>query len=686
MSETQNVVDKVNTEQNWRIDVDGDGIAWLAFDKAASGTNVLSAQVMAELDERLGEIEKARPKAMVLFSAKQSGFIAGADIKEFTQLDEEQAAYELTRQGQKILDRLAALPYPTIALINGFALGGGLELAMACRYRIVTDDDEARLGLPEVKLGLHPGFGGTVRSVQLMGVLPAMDLMLSGRGLRPKQALRAGLVDQMVPARHLRRAASAMALNPPKPQRPALKHRLMASAAARPLVASLLEKQVSKRARREHYPSPFAMIELWKNHGGDELALQQDAEAHSFAKMFVTPAARNLIRVFLLQDRLKGLGRGARFECQHVHVIGAGVMGGDIAAWCALRGLNVTLQDREAKYIAPAIKRAHQLFVRKLRVPRLVQAASDRLLPDVDGLGVARADVVIEAIFENVEAKQALYQSLEPRMKESAVLATNTSSLKLETLSPALSNPARLIGLHFFNPVAKMPLLEVIHAANTSESEVQKGLAFARRIGRLPLPCASAPGFVVNRVLMPYMLEAVKIAEEGVPLPAIDAAAEAFGMPMGPVELADTVGLDIAFHVANVFAKEFGLVVPEKLKQMVDSKKLGRKTGSGFYEYSKGKPVKKLDSDYKPPADLTDRLMMPMLNEAVACLREGVVEDADLLDAGVIFGTGFAPFRGGPINYARDRGVDDVVRTLEELRDRYGDRFAPDEGWSALQG
>ncbi len=671
-------------EKNWFIQVDDEGIAWLTFDRQGSGTNVLSAHVMLELEARLKELEQSRPRAVVVASAKQSGFIAGADIKEFIQLEDKDAAFEITRKGQKIFDRLENLTCPTIALINGFALGGGLELAMACRYRIMTDDSRASVGLPEVKLGLHPGFGGTVRSVQLMGVLGAMDLMLSGRGLRPRQARKAGLVDMIVPSRHLRRAATQMALKPPKPRKLGLKDKLLNSAPARGLVATMLEKQVAKRARREHYPSPYAMIDLWKEHGGDSLQQQFEAEARSFSEVFVTPTARNLIRVFLLQDQLKGLGRGAKFNCQHVHVVGAGVMGGDIAAWCALRGLTVTLQDREAKFIAPAIKRANQLFQRKLREPRLVQAASDRLLADVNGDGVPRADVVIEAIFENVEAKQALYQALEPRMKKDAVLATNTSSLKLEILSPALKDPGRLIGLHFFNPVAKMPLVEVIAADNSRDEEIAKGLAFARRIDRLPLPCASAPGFVVNRVLMPYMLEAVKIAEEGVPLAAIDEAAEAFGMPMGPVELADTVGLDIAYHVAGVFAEAFGLDVPDKLKEMVDNKRLGRKTGGGFYDYSKGKPVKKLDDNYEPPSDLQDRLMMPMLNEAVACLREQVVTDRDLLDAGVIFGTGFAPFRGGPLHYARSRGVDEVVATLRELQERYGDRFQPDEGWTGL--
>lgn len=685
MTGLENMVEDSESEINWHIRVDDEGIAWLTFDRAGSGTNVLSGHVMLELEARISELEKSRPRAVVVNSAKKSGFIAGADIKEFMQLADKDAAFEVTRKGQQIFDKLGALPCPTIALLNGFALGGGLELAMACRYRILTDDVRAQVGLPEVKLGLHPGFGGTVRAVQLMGVLAAMDLMLSGRGLRPRQALKAGLVDQIVPARHLERAAIQMAMKPPKPNRRSFKDKLMSSAPVRPLIAAMLEKQVAKRARRDHYPSPYAMIDLWREHGGKDLQSQFEAEARSFAEMFVTPTARNLIRVFLLQDRLKGLGKDAKFKIQNVHVVGAGVMGGDIAAWCALRGLNVTLQDREAKYIAPAMKRARKLFERKLRDPRLVREASDRLLADVNGDGVPKADVVIEAIFENTEAKQALYKSLEPRMKKDAILATNTSSLKLETLSPALSDPGRLIGLHFFNPVAKMPLLEVIAATNSRPQEIDKGMAFARRIDRLPLPCSSAPGFVVNRVLMPYMLEAVKIAEEGVPLAAIDQAAEAFGMPMGPVELADTVGLDIAYHVAQVFAEAFGLEVPEKLKTMVESKQLGRKTGKGFYEYSKGKPVKKLDDNYEPPSDIRDRLMMPMLNEAVACLREQVVEDPDLLDAGVIFGTGFAPFRGGPINYARSRGIDEVVATLSELQASYGDRFAPDAGWNDLK-
>src|SRR5690606_5366922 len=347
-------------------------------------------------------------------------------------------------------------------------------------------------------------------------------------------------------------------------------------------------------------------------------------------------------------------------------------------AWCALRGMTVSLQDREPKFIAPVIKRARKLYEKKLRDPRLVQAALDRLMPDVEGRGVAHADVVIEAIFEDADAKKALFRTLEPQMKPDAVLATNTSSIRLEDLQDALDRPARLIGLHFFNPVAMMPLVEIIHTPDTPRAEIDKGIAFARKIDKLPLPCLSSPGFVVNRVLMPYMMEALLAGEDGVPLATIDKAAKRFGMPMGPVELADTVGLDVALHVARILGAAYGVPVPDRLVEMVDKKRLGRKTGRGFYDWKDGKAVKPAAKEERVPQDLADRLLLPMVNEAVAVWRDGVVKDLDLLDAGVIFGTGFAPFRGGPIHFARARGIADVVATLKRLEERYGERFAPD--------
>lgn len=674
-----------DTRKHWNLRRDEDGIAWLCFDKADASANVLSREVMVELNDQLAALEKNLPKAVVITSGKASGFIAGADIKEFTGLKDSEQAYEMVRGGQQVLDRLEALKCPTIALINGFALGGGLELALACRYRILNDDPKTVIGLPEVKLGIHPGFGGTVRSIQLAGPLKAMDMMLTGKNVRPKQARAMGLVDQVVPARHLERAARMMALNPPKPRQLPLKERLMNLGPARNLLAGVLEKQVAKKARRDHYPAPYAIIELWKRYG-DKPALMMEKEARSIAELFCTDTSRNLVRVFLLQDKLKALGGKTRHAFRHVHVVGAGVMGGDIAAWCALRGMTVTLQDREPKFIAPVIKRARKLYEKKLRDPRLVQAALDRLMPDVEGRGVNGADVVIEAIFEDAEAKKALFRSLEPRMKPDAVLATNTSSIRLEDLQDALDKPGRLIGLHFFNPVAMMPLVEVIHTPDTPQTEIDKGIAFARKIDKLPLPCLSSPGFVVNRVLMPYMMEALLAGEDGVPMPLIDEAAKRFGMPMGPVELADTVGLDVALHVAKILGAAYGIPVPDRLVEMVEKKRLGRKTGRGFYEWKDGKAQKPAVKDAKAPQDLADRLVLPMVNEAVAVWRDGVVSDLDLLDAGVIFGTGFAPFRGGPVNFARARGVADVVETLKRLEERYGERFAPDQGWKDIAG
>ncbi|MFK8018091.1 MAG: 3-hydroxyacyl-CoA dehydrogenase NAD-binding domain-containing protein [Gammaproteobacteria bacterium] len=674
----------MDTSINWHLETDDNNVAWLGLDKVDATANVLSSHVMAELNDRLADLEAGTPKAVIVHSMKKTGFIAGADVTEFTALTGEDQAYELVRAGQKVFDRLEALSMPTIALINGFALGGGLELALACDYRIVVDEDSARLGLPEVQLGIHPGFGGTVRSTRLVGPQAALDMMLTGRGLRPRAAKKIGLVDQVVARRHLRRAALQMALSPPKKRKPGAKGKAMNSGVMRPLIARMSEKQVAKKARKDHYPAPYAIIDLWKEYAWD-WSLMYDKEARSIARLMCTPTSRNLVRVFLLQDRLKAQAADKTFKPSHVHVIGAGVMGGDIAAWCAVRGFSVTLQDREPKYIGPAIERAHALFKKKLRRPHLIQGAADRLMPDVAGNGVDDADVVIEAIFENTEAKQALYRSLEPRMKTHAILATNTSSIRLEELATVLDRPERLIGLHFFNPVAKMPLVEVIYGDQTDRNEAAKGVQFARRISRLPLPCRSAPGFVVNRILFPYMIEAMRIGTEGVPLAVIDRAAEQFGMPMGPVELADTVGLDVCLHVANVFAREFGMEIPDRLSQMVERKDLGKKTGRGFYDWKKGKAVKPKASNDAIAEDLTDRLLLPFVNEAAACLREGIVEDADLLDGGVIFGTGFAPFRGGPIQYARDRGIDNLVTRLNDLAGRYGERFAPDAYWSHLQ-
>jgi len=672
----------MNTHRgHWQLDMDAEGIAWLVLDRQDASTNSLGRAVMEELDARLAELERARPGAVVLISGKDNGFVAGADISEFTSLTDEAQAYALVRGGQQVLDRLAALPCPTVAALHGFALGGGLELALACRYRVAVDDERLALGLPEVMLGIHPGFGGTVRAPRLIGAPAALDLMLTGRTLRGARALKLGLVDRLVPPAGLRQAARELALAPPRPQRPAFGLRLLALPVVRSFVARRVRGQVRRRARPDHYPAPFAIIDLWQAQGAGG-AEAFAAEARSIAKLFLTPASRNLVRVFFLQDRLKALGGRSPQAFERVHVVGAGLMGGDIAAWCAYRGLEVTLQDRDEQTVSAALERARAFFDKRCRRPGQAAECTARLRADVGATGVAGADLVIEAIFEDAAAKRALYGQLEPRMKPGALLATNTSSLMLESLATGLERPSRLVGLHFFNPVARMMLVEIVRGPATDPEAARAAAAFARRLDRLPLPCASAPGFVVNRVLMPYMTEAMFAAAEGVPLATIDRAATDFGMPMGPAELADTVGLDVALHVGRILSEAFGRTLPEGLETLVAAGRLGRKSGHGLYEWRDGKPLKDAAGD--PPPDLQDRLLLQYLNEAVACLREGVVEDPDLLDAGMIFGTGFAPFRGGPIHYARQRGATAIVARMEELERVHGGRFRPDPGWRSL--
>ena len=668
--------------RHWSLTVDADRVAWLTLDRADAAANSLSREVLEALDARLTELEGQAPRGLVIASAK-AGFIAGADVREFAQVRTPEEALPFVRAAHAILERLERLPCPTIAAINGYCLGGGLELALACRHRVCVDDPKTVLGFPEVMLGIHPGFGGTVRSVRLIGVTAAMDLMLTGRNIRPDKALALGLVDRLAPAAELRAVARSMALDPPTRRSAPLPQRLLSWAPVRGLVAPKILAQVARRARREHYPAPYAIVELWRRHGANPRT-GYDAEARSVAELVCTPTSRNLVRVFFLQERLKGQGSTDFPKPAKVHVVGAGVMGGDIAAWCALRGYRVTLQDRALELIQPALERARGYFEKRARGPGEADETMARLAADVEGHGAAEADMVIEAIFEDADAKRALYARLEPRLRERAVLATNTSSIVLEKLATGLADPGRLVGLHFFNPVAQMPLVEVIASEGTHAHIQAAALAFTRGIDKLPLPCRSAPGFLVNRVLMPYLSEAMLAARDGVPLAVIDRAAEEFGMPMGPIELADTVGLDVCLHVGRILAQAFGRPGPESVAPLVEARKLGRKSGEGLYVWRDGKAVKPPAASSAVPEDLTDRLMLPMLNEAIAILRERVVADADLIDAGVIFGAGFAPFRGGPLRYARERGVDNVLARLAVLEARYGERFRPDAGWVAF--
>lgn len=632
--------------KHWTLEYEQGGIAVATLDRAGESANALSADVMAELGELLDGLDRQPPKGLIFRSAKPAGFIAGADIDEFSQLDTPARGRALVARGWELFNRLAAVPYPTLALVRGHCLGGGLELALACRYLLAVDEPGTRLGLPEVMLGIFPGWGGMLRLPQRVGAGAALDLMLTGRTVDAQRARKMGLADDAVPPRVMDAAARQLLLSG-QPRRPLPLLQRVLGGPLKGVVANRARQQVAKKARPEHYPAPYAIIELWQKHGGNALAAPEIVD-----RIIASPTARNLLRVFRLQERLKGFGRDGDFRAQRVHVIGAGVMGGDIAAWCALRGLRVTLQDQEIGRIAPAIQRAAKLFARKLRDPLLARAAFDRLIPDPEGQGVAHADVVIEAIFENLDAKHALFRQLEPRLKPGAVLASNTSSLKLEDLRTVLQRPERLVGIHFFNPVAMMPLVEVVAAEGADPAALQAACAFVRQIDKLPLPVRSAPGFLVNAVLAPYMLAALRAVDDGMAPETVDAALLAFGMPMGPVELVDAVGLDVALAAGKQLAD--GAEAPRCLAERVAAGQLGKKSGSGFYDWSSGKPAKAAAGAV--PGGLAEKLVRPLVDRTQALVDAGIVADADLADAGVIFGTGFAPFTGGPLNHRRTGG------------------------------
>ncbi len=620
---------------------DPQGIAWVTLDCADSAVNRLSGEALAELNRVLDHFQSAPPAAMVIRSGKAAGFIAGADIDEFSQLNDAATASRFVERGWTAFNRLAAVSWPTLALIQGHCMGGGLELALACRYRIVVDQPDTRLSLPEVMLGIFPGWGGMLRLPRRVGAPLALDMMLTGRALSARRAALAGLADLCVPPRLAERSAACHVLSNQPVRGPRGKDAWLSHPVLRPLLLRQARKTLEKRDPQGHYPAPRAILDIWAHHGGNALAAPGLIDG-----IVRSDTARNLLRVFRMQERLKSFGKaGDRAPVRHVHVVGAGVMGGDIAAWCALKGLTVTLQDTDRARIAQAIGRAQALYARKIQPAREARLTADRLIPDPDGQGAARADLVIEAISENLDAKRGLYAALEPRLKDGALLATNTSSLSLQDLGRDLARPERLVGIHFFNPVAKMPLVEVVAAEATDPQAQAAACAFVGRIGKLPLPVQSVPGFLVNAVLAPYMLEAMRCVDEGLRPETIDVAMKAFGMPMGPIELIDTVGLDIARDAGAQLTG--GAEPPACLARHLDRNELGRKSGQGFYRWREGKPVRAKAG--AAPAGLASRLLQPLIDATRRQLAAGVVTDSELANAGVIFGTGYAPYTGGPM-------------------------------------
>lgn len=697
--------------RHWRSTLQGGDILWLWFDKnraSHESTNTIGREELEELDEILRSAEASRPAALVIQSGKAGGFCAGADIGQFTDTSPKDMEVML-REGHAVLDRLEQLPFPTIAVLHGHVLGGGLELALACDLRIGLGD-KLQTGFPEIMLGLHPGLGGTFRLTQLIDPVQAMTLMLTGKSVYGSRNKKAGLVDEFIEPRHLAAAVQAALAGKMRSKRRgrSLRARLMASAPGRKLAASQMRKQSASRAAKQDYPAPYALIDLWESYGGS-LRKMQEQEMKSFASLMQTDTAQNLIRVFFLQQGLKQKERDAA-TLDRVHVIGAGAMGGDIAAWCAMQGYRVTLSDQSPDPVGRAVASLRQLCGDKHKSAMETREALDRLMPDIDNRGVEAADLIIEAIPENLEIKQGLYKELEPRMKAGALLASNTSSIPLDKLASVLNDPSRLLGLHFFNPVSHMQIVEVVSHDKTSDVNRRTAMSFATEIGKLPVAVKSYPGFLVNRALTPYLQEAITMLDEGIDKNVIDGVARRFGMPMGPVELADQVGLDICLSVADLLRESLDQAtspIPDWVTKLVEEGKLGKKSGQGFYSWKAGKAQKDrdkfrayLDAAARKAADgtgseqqrpivpsideITDRLILPMLNACVECFHEGVIEDLEQLDGAIIFATGFAPFRGGPIHYARHRGVSTVVARLEALAERHGDRFRPNPGWKGI--
>jgi 3-hydroxyacyl-CoA dehydrogenase/enoyl-CoA hydratase/3-hydroxybutyryl-CoA epimerase len=680
---TGEVRDDTSPWKHWSMRTDADGIAWLLFDKKDASANTLDDETLTELDAVLDKLERDRPRGLVIRSAKPGGFVAGADIAQFRRITDVAQIEALLTRGHGVLDRLDRLPLPTVAVIDGYCLGGGLELALACDKRIAIDD--ASFGFPEILLGLHPGLGGTLRLPHLISPVQAMTMMLTGKTERARRAKSLGLVDAVTQERHVRAAVKAAVSGELKPHQQGMLDRLLDIGPARSLLASRMRSEAAKRAPKKDYPAPYALIDLWVTHGGDRQAMQK-AEIASFARLLVSETSRNLVRVFFLRDKLKGLAKG-RWDGRRIHVIGAGAMGGDIAAWCAWHGFTVSLADMKPEPLAGAIKRAAELYGKIGRDDRRkVRDALDRLIPDLKGEGAASADLIIEAVPENLGLKQKVFAGIEPKMKPGAILATNTSSIPLEQLREGLQRPERLVGVHFFNPVSRMQLVEVVSHDKVLDDVLADARAFLGRIDRLPAPVKSSPGFLVNRALTPYMLEAMVMLDEGIKKETIDKAAEDFGMPMGPIELADQVGLDICLHVAEMLKSSNPDLPnpPQWLKDKVAKGELGKKTGKGLYDWKDDHAVKSHEASALPP-EMTDRLILPMLNVCMACLREGVVADEEIVDGAMIFATGFAPFRGGPMHYARTRGAADVRDTLARLAAKYGPRFRPDAGWDGLK-
>lgn len=689
------------------LELDGDGVAWLIFDRPESRVNLLTTAVMEWLDGLLAEIEEAvrigRAKALVVRSGKPGTFIAGADISEIEEITDPREAEVKSREGQRIFRRLEQLPIPSIAVIDGACMGGGTELALACSYRLATDRPETRIALPEVRLGIIPGFGGTTRLPRLIGPRAAVELIVSGKSVTGSRALQLGLVDELIPGAGYEDRVRRFAWERidrgrmRRPRRRRLLDRFLEDTAPG---RALLFRQARKEVLRQtggHYPAPLAAIETIATSLPLPLDEAFEREAHVTGRLVATEVSKNLIHVFnLMEGAKKAIPPAEPRKVDQVGVLGAGVMGGGIAQIMAYRGIPVRLKDIRADAIGAGMRHARQVFDRAVRRKRLTPLQAEqgmqRISPTLDYSGFGAVDLAVEAVIERREVKEAVLREVEEVASRDAILASNTSTISISEMQHALEAPERFCGMHFFNPVDRMPLVEIVRGAATSDETLATVFSLALRIGKTPVVVNDGPGFLVNRLLAPYLNEAGWLLAEGASIEAVDRALKEFGMPMGPFRLLDEVGLDISRNASAILYEAFGdrMCPAEPLLGLADSDRLGRKGGKGFYRYEGGREKGVDDSIYAElgdsvpgerrefePESIRERTILVMINEAARALEEGIVDNPGAVDLAMITGTGFPPFRGGLLRYADTIGTPKLLERLLHLEQEHGVRFQP---------
>ncbi len=697
-----------------------DGLAFLILDRPAERVNTLNAPIVAVMEILLDQAAHDKNvRGLIVTSAKPGSFIAGADVREIEALRSVQEAESASRKGQRLFDALERLPFPVVAAINGTCLGGGTELALACHYRVAADDPRTEIGLPEVRLGIVPGWGGTQRLPRRIGLAPALDIILAGKSLNAKRALKAGLVDAVAPPEYLLEAAERMvwaaAAGEIRPRRRLSDHPLARYNPVRratiALYAHLARKRLRGRLNESHYPAPFRALDA-VTHGlkhGMEEGLREEMMA--LGQLAVSATCRNLVSLFFLQQAARkspGIpdGPARPREVSAAAVLGAGVMGGGIAQAVARAGIPVRLKDIQPEALKHGIHTAWELNRADLRKKKITKREFDRRMvliqPTLDYSGIRRADVVIEAVVESLEVKRKVIREIEAATPDGTVFATNTSSLPIREIAAGATRPQDVVGMHFFNPVHRMPLVEVVRGAATSPEAVTTIVALAKRMGKTPVVVGDAPGFLVNRVLMTYLGEALLMLEEGARIEEVDRTMVEFGMPMGPFAVLDQVGIDVAAHVATVLSEAFRDRAPRSTALQILKEKgwLGRKSGRGFYVYrgpaggaadgadgggsssTSGEVnvgVYSLTSTRErmnlDPAPTESRLVLPMINEAARCLEDGIAATPADVDLAMVMGTGFPPFRGGLLRHADALGLPAIVQGLEVLSERHGKRF-----------